>query len=691
MQLNVDSLQPAEGTVQAQVHLQSILDAATEVSIIVTDRDGLITLFGRGAEKLLGYQAAEMVGLRTPLILHDPSEIEVRSNELSALHGRSIQGFETIVALAEIQGAESREWTYIRKDGLRLTVELSVTTQRDPNGVILGYVGTAIDVTNRKAMENTWRTTSTFLDGLSRQARVGGWKLDVVTGKLTWSDSLYELYEVPNRIPSTIEDCHVFYAPEHRLLLEKAIQECLRSRCSWVVELPMRTGKGNMRWVRNHGEAIVDDNQVVKLYCCIQDITKQRQASEELGRRAAELELMRNAADAACRAKSEFLANMSHEIRNPLTAILGYAEMLRDETDLMASLAYRNRILDTLANAGQHLLTVINDILDLSKIEAERMTVESIETNLPDLLNEVERIMRTRTNEKGLVLKTRFTTAVPDRILSDPTRFRQIMINLVGNAAKFTSCGHIIIEASVPLDVHPSIIRIDVQDTGKGMTHEQTLGLFELFSQADTTVTRQYGGTGLGLTICWTNPGQGSCFRVELPLRTVSNTKFVDEPSSAKQRAHPVIACKLNGRILLVEDGQDNQRIISHILRKAGAILGIAEHGGIAMKMLSDAKGRNETYDLILSDMQMPVVDGYTLARTLRAKGCQIPIIALTALAMAGDREKCLAAGCNDYTTKPIDKVDLLATCSRWLQDAHGPVCTLSHVSGDIASPVVSL
>jgi signal transduction histidine kinase/ActR/RegA family two-component response regulator len=395
------------------------------------------------------------------------------------------------------------------------------------------------------------------------------------------------------------------------------------------------------------------------------------------------------AAEAASKAKSEFLANMSHEIRTPLTAILGFTDLLREEGNSALAHAQRLQTIDTIRTAGDHLLTVINDILDLSKIEADKMTLEQVETQLPAMLREVESLMRPRATGKGLVLTTTLSTPLPDRIISDPTRLRQILMNLAGNAVKFTESGGVTIRAGAIDHEGRAKLVIDVEDTGHGMTPEQADRLFTAFSQADETVTRKHGGTGLGLTICRrlaalmggdvkllrTEPGKGSCFRLVLPLDAVPGAAMVerlDVSEDKKPAAQTIAAVALSGRILLAEDGQDNQRLISFHLRKAGAAVEIAENGRIALETLEKAAADGARYDLLLTDMQMPEMDGYTLARTLRDRGSTLAIVALTAHAMAEDRTRCVQAGCDDYATKPIDKAALLATCAAWIGRAGG-------------------
>jgi CheY-like chemotaxis protein len=404
-------------------------------------------------------------------------------------------------------------------------------------------------------------------------------------------------------------------------------------------------------------------------------VTDETQAAESL-RQA------QKAAESASLAKSAFLANMSHEIRTPLTAILGFADVLLEDGETHLSPAQRNRTIETIRNAGQHLLTLINDILDLSKIEAERMTVERIETPLPSILRDVADLLRPKAEGKGVALTLALGTPIPDRIIADPTRLRQILMNLAGNAVKFTESGRVSLLASVARHENGQRLIIDVEDTGPGMTPAQSKQLFQVFSQADESVARKFGGTGLGLTISRrlaalmggdvtlvrTQPGIGSCFRLMLPLEAAAQAAMVDTlAASSTVQASPAVPKKLNGRILLAEDGPDNQRLISFHLRMAGATVDIAENGRVALEMIDKSISEGTRYDLIVTDIQMPEMDGYTLARTIRQRGMSVPIIALTANAMAEDRERCMVAGCDDYASKPIDKSAMIATCARWI------------------------
>jgi len=411
-------------------------------------------------------------------------------------------------------------------------------------------------------------------------------------------------------------------------------------------------------------------------------VSCERQAvNEQLEKINAALACAVRESAAANLAKSEFLANMSHEIRTPMTAILGYADLLLDD-DFTQAPQQRIDAIRTIQRNGDHLLGIINDILDLSKIEAGKLTVESIPCAPLTVVGDVLNLMRVRSQAKGISLEVAYESRLPGRIHSDPTRWRQILMNLLGNAIKFTEIGGVrlivrFISGAVPR------LEFDVVDTGAGMTPVQQSQLFRPFSQADASTTRMFGGTGLGLTISKrlaemlggdvslveSAPGVGTRFRLTILTGALDGVPMVvpglqdgtaDLPPRLPKSEAP--ACSLAGcRILLAEDGPDNQRLISLVLKKAGAEVEVVENGQLAAEAALQAVADERPFQVILMDMQMPVLDGYGAAALLRRKGYHGAIIALTAHAMTGERDKCLAAGCDDYATKPIDRVKLIA------------------------------
>ncbi len=384
----------------------------------------------------------------------------------------------------------------------------------------------------------------------------------------------------------------------------------------------------------------------------------------------------------ANRAKNEFLANMSHEIRTPMTAILGYAELCHapdiPETD-------RRRYAEIIHANGEHLLSVINDILDVSKIEAGRMTVEPTLCSPFEAVSEVRALMEVRAREKGLELTVENTGAIPELVRTDSTRLRQILLNLVNNAIKFTDKGAVVLRFAMEGGGDaPERLAFEVQDTGVGLSPEQQQRVFRPFVQADTSTTRKYGGSGLGLTIsqtlarllggdltCRSEQGRGSTFKVTLDPGPLEGVRRLEQfPTHATPRpALPVVGPgpDLRGRVLLAEDVAVNRRLISTILLRAGIRVEEAENGRIALDKALAARDAGRPFDLIFMDMQMPEMDGYEATRGLRQAGYMRPIVALTSHSMSGERQRCLDAGCDEYMTKPIDRLVLLQVLSRFL------------------------
>ncbi len=434
-----------------------------------------------------------------------------------------------------------------------------------------------------------------------------------------------------------------------------------------------------------------------------------------LERQADALEQARQTSVDASRVKSEFLANMSHEIRTPLASVIGYADLLMDP-DMGAS--DRINHLQTIRRNGVHLLELINDILDVSKIEAGKMKVERIALSPSQIVADVASLMRVRASEKGLELRVAFDGPIPATIQGDPTRLRQIVMNFASNAVKFTEKGGVRIavrcETGEPREAQASAARlvIEVTDTGIGMTPEQLGQLFQKFAQADASTTRRFGGTGLGLLISKqlallmggdvsveSAPGQGSTFRLRLPAGDVRDVEMLEGLTEGALReapeTAPAVLPSLPYRVLLAEDGHDNQRLIAAYLRKAGATVKVVSDGNQAVQEALEVLESSAPYDVILMDMQMPELDGYGAAGKLRMRGYRAPIVALTAHAMTGDRERCLGAGCDDYLTKPVDRALLLETiarmCRRSGPRAAAPAATerARHDGAEPASPLL--
>lgn len=409
----------------------------------------------------------------------------------------------------------------------------------------------------------------------------------------------------------------------------------------------------------------------------IQDISERKEYERSLNE-------ARKRAEAASEAKSEFLANMSHEIRTPMTAILGFTDILlgnlQNKEDIeSANIVKRN---------GEYLIGVINDILDLSKIEARKIQLEQVRINTSEIICDIASLMQVKADSKALKIVISFENPIPETIMTDPTRLRQILINLLGNAIKFTETGYIELRIKTTNSANGAPqLRFKVIDTGIGISKTALAQIYQPFTQADNSTTRKYGGTGLGLAISkrlvemlggkiqvTSTIGEGSTFTISINTGPLEGVRLLqlDEDSIKKattetknEKSLKLSSRISSSRVLIVEDGLDNQRLISFLLKKEGMQVELADNGKIGFERTMAALESGQPYDFVLMDMQMPVMDGYTATRKLRDAGYTGPIIALTAHAMKNDMKKCLEAGCNSYATKPVDKGKLLETIAQ--------------------------
>ena len=433
-----------------------------------------------------------------------------------------------------------------------------------------------------------------------------------------------------------------------------------------LLQLPNQDGK-QMTLIANSSPIVGAKGDYVGVLTSFEDVT-------DLENHKVELSKAKETADNANRAKSEFLARMSHEIRTPMNAILGYAEVLRE--NLEEDPTVRQKHLTTIHSSGEHLLSLINDILDLSKIESGQMELESSPVSIHRLIEEVVSTLAIKAGEKGIWLKSEFGSALPSQIQSDSVRLRQTIINLIGNAIKFTEEGGVTVYTELVPQGDKTLLSIQVRDTGIGMTPEAKAKIFQPFSQADTSITRRFGGTGLGLAICKelsekmggelsveSTPGVGSIFNLTIDIGDISGVEMLDKHKAklrAKQESTFGQVIDLPPmHVLIVDDGETNRQLVSVYLKKANVTFEHAENGRIAVEKVNSGP-----FDAVLMDMHMPVMDGFEATKMLRAQGHQLPIIALTANAMAQDEKRCMKAGCSGFLSKPINRERLFAELS---------------------------
>jgi len=446
-----------------------------------------------------------------------------------------------------------------------------------------------------------------------------------------------------------------------------------RDRVACVGEImELTAGDGSIRTLNVSCSPILGPNGVCRgVMICGDDITHLEDIKKQL-------RIARDRADAASAAKSAFVANMSHEIRTPLNAVLGFADVLR--RGMAQSREEEMEYLDLIHRSGRHLLDLINNILDLAKIESGHLQIESLTFAPHRIVHDVVSVLRSRALERGIQLVASYDSELPETIDSDPTKLRQIVTNLVGNALKFTEVGTMTVSMKATSGRNP-MLRIDVRDTGIGMTPAQQQKIFNAFEQADGSTTRRFGGTGLGLSISrqfaealggtltvTSTENVGSTFTFALPFPAKRETKWISgytiqteivrqqvEAENVPQLRLPAVS------ILVADDAEANRRLIALILTRAGANVMTACDGREALKLMADRE-----FSVVLMDMQMPDIDGYQATEMIRSSGCETPIIALTGNAMTGDRQRCLDSGCTDFLTKPVHVDRLLTTVAKY-------------------------
>ena len=656
LQQEVAHRQSVEGRLERSVAFLNELMEAIPVPLFYKDREGRYLGCNFPFEEFLGLPRERIIG-STAFDLCPP-DLAAQYHEMD----------QKLMRQGGTQGYESQVH---HGDGTRHDVLFSKAVFRDSHGEVAGLIGTILDITGLRNAERELRQSeqrhrllfeyasdaivlmrdgrfvecnarALALYGCSREELLGG-------GPVEFS---------PPVQPDGADSAHM------------AREYCRRA---------MGGEPQRFRWrhTRKDGEPFdaevslnrLDVDGEVGFQAIMHDVTDQVRMEQEL-RKA------RDAAEEYARAKSDFLANMSHEIRTPLTAILGYSDLA---TDADQSEEERGESLGLVRRSSEHLLSLVNDILDVSKMEAGKCELEHGPVNLAQVVSDVASMMRVRANEHAVDLRVEYAGKLPKTIRGDVSRLRQILVNLVGNAVKFTEKGTVrIVTEFLPEWRGKPAVRVAVIDTGIGIPAEKIHQLGEAFTQADASTSRRFGGTGLGLAIVKklaammdgeltieSTEGAGSTFAVTIPTGSLDGVDMLDNPQEAVHSettaaSAPAPDALAGVRVLLAEDGTVNQRLISQLLRKAGAEVDIAADGEQA---LAAAPGGD--YDVVLMDMQMPRVDGYQATRRLGARGYDRPIIALTANAMPEDRARCMEAGCSDYLPKPIDRRALIEAVAR--------------------------
>ena len=538
---------------------------------------------------------------------------------------------------------------------------------RDEGGTPLRITGTHLDITERKKAEEELKRNQANLAQAQQLAHLGSWELDFTRNKLKWSDEVYRIFEInPEEFSASYEAFLEGIHPDDREYVNTSYTASVESRQSYSIEHRLLMKDGRIKYVNERGQTDYDsEDNPLKSTGTIQDITEKKQIEQELLEAKAQ-------AEQASRFKSEFLANMSHEIRTPLHAVLGMSHLALQTEPTTKQREY----LESIETAGKSLLALVNDILDFSKIEAGKLHMEKVDFQLDGVLARVSSLLLPKAKEKGLSFLVSVGEDTPHALVGDPLRLEQVLVNLVGNALKFTERGEVVISVVAEESGEKRTrLRFSVRDTGIGLTKEQTQKLFQAFTQADGSTTRKYGGTGLGLSISRqlvtlmggeigveSEPGQGSefYFTAEFGLQPPDRVR-IETATTVDREAMEMIR---GARILLAEDNPINKRIAMDLLEGWGFEAVWASDGKEAVRA---AQGSD--FDLIFMDIQMPEMDGYKATGRIRATGRNkaVPIVAMTAHAMAEERAKCLEAGMNDHVPKPFEPEELRAALVKWI------------------------
>lgn len=509
-----------------------------------------------------------------------------------------------------------------------------------------------------------------LLESMSELARIGSWRADLKRQQISWSKITREIHEVESDFEPSLETAINFYKKgKSRDQIRELVRKGMEEGAAWNTELQIVTAKGKEVWVAAMGQPEIENGKVVAIFGTFQDI-------DDRVRSNLMLKQEKEKAESAVKAKGAFLANMSHEIRTPMNGVIGILEML-GQGPLTDSQTSQLLLAKT---SAQGLLRLLNDILDFSKIEAEQLSIDAIDFEIREFFDDVCAFMKTLALEKDLLLKLDLDALPNTWLKGDPGRIRQILVNLVGNAIKFTERGEVSLTARLEPESQGYRLHVDVRDTGIGVTEDRLPRLFKAFTQGDSSTTRRFGGTGLGLAIvgqltklmkgdvsATSTLGEGSCFTFNIFLAA-------GEAQSEQGSVQSIDGVALDAsrfKVLLVEDNVVNQLVAQQLLLSEGIESDVAEHGKQALETLAKSDV-SDPYTVVLMDCQMPVMDGYEASRRIRSGEAggryrDIPIVALTANAMKGDRQACIDAGMTAYVSKPID-LDVLKECLLELQ-----------------------
>ena len=631
------------------------------VAVYTCDEKGYLQLYNKAALELWGRTPNigkdQWCGSARAYFLDGTPVLAGNCSLAAAVHaGKPLPGIEKIIE---------------RPDGSRRIVQPYPQPLFNSAGKVIGGLNVMIDITEQKRAARELEESEEHLRLATEAAELGTWEYDIASGRFVSSARHREIIGLRDTQQQTWtkQDILRFVHPDEHMSAEAAFRKAIKTgRLSY--EAHVIRPDGSLCWVKVNGTTFYDENRVpLRLLGTTQDITAEKNTEREL-REAKRL------SEESLRFKEQFLANMSHEIRTPMNAIVGFTELLL-KTKLQAD---QQQYIDAIKTSGENLLVIINDILDFSRLQAGGFNFEKIDFRLSQLVSTLMDLMLPKSVEKSIKLSLAIDPAVPDNLTGDPTRLNQILLNLVGNAIKFTDEGEVKTRISVLREDEENVeLLFSVSDTGIGISPDKMTTIFEVFTQASNETTRKYGGSGLGLSIVkqlveqqggtiWADSEErkGSTFTFVLSFGKGKPANAESDQKGADEEQLPLLP---GLRVLLVEDNKLNQVLAKTALSNWHWEVDVAENGLIALQKLAE-----NDFDLVLMDIQLPEMDGYEATRRIRADFTGekrfIPIIALTAHAMASEEKKCYVAGMNGYISKPFTPKTLYAKTVSVLQDA---------------------
>ena len=653
--------------------LSDVLGAASEISIIATGTDGVITLFNRGAERMLGYREEEIVGLSTPDRFHLAEEVAARGQELSERYGQPIEGFRIFVHESERQGADHNQWTYLRKDGSQLKISLVVTTMHDDAGRINGYLGIAVDITSHLRQQRELTAARDQLQMAAEVAQLGVWSWSPADGLLNWNRRMFEIHGLaPAGQELAYQGWLARVHPDDARRMEAGMMAAAAAGGGYEAVFRVVRPDGEVRQLQASARMERDvDGRALRFTGICQDVTE-RQAYE------ADLLEAKRQAEQASIAKGQFLANMSHEIRTPMNAVLGLLQLLQ-RTRLDGR--QRDYVEKTQA-AARSLLGLLNDILDFSKIDAGKLQLDPHPFDLESLMRDLAVVLSGNHGGRNVEVLFRMDPTLPSMLYGDRLRLQQILINLAGNALKFTVAGQVVVSlAAARRGERDVALRFEVRDSGIGISAEQLNRIFEGFSQAEASTTRRFGGTGLGLVISKglielmggslqveSRPGEGSRFWFELAFG------LTGEGALAANWAGDGL------RVLVVDDNALAGEILLDTLSMVGWHADYANGGEEAIELARAAIADDRRYDVVLMDWRMPGLDGVETARRMREEAApqHSPVIVMVTAfgreVLASIAQQPQAPFC-DVLTKPVTPQQLVDAIRRAVAGVDSELC----------------